>query len=274
MQALRSTILSFSFDGNNSVWVPAGDFFGTGYSLLENRSWYNYSSGTGAFVSTWVMPFRKSCTLAVINMGPEAVEIELSATQENYKWTSGSLYFGSAWHEYHSFSTAGSEFTGGTGKHSDLNINTLEGKGVWAGDGIVFYNTVDAWWGEGDEKIYVDGESFPSSFGTGTEDYYGYAWCRPEIFEHPFISQPLGSGNFHPGITINSRYRNLDAIPFEKSIRANIEMWHWLPAVVNSAHISYYYLSKAGTTTLKHDREAVKRRVESINSNSEDTKDQ
>ena len=46
-----------------------------------------------------------------------------------------------------------------------------------------------AWWGEGDEKIYVDGEKFPSHFGTGTEDYYGYAWCSPEKF-YARLSQP------------------------------------------------------------------------------------
>ena len=35
------------------------------------------------------------------------------------------------------------------------------------------------WWGEGDEKFFVDGEKFPSTFGTGSEDYFGYAWCHP-----------------------------------------------------------------------------------------------
>ena len=49
-----------------------------------------------------------------------------------------------------------------------------------------------AWWGEGDEKIYVDGESFPSLFGTGTEDYFGYAWSTPERFEHAYHAQTRG----------------------------------------------------------------------------------
>ena len=30
-------------------------------------------------------------------------------------------------------------------------------------------NPVIWWWGEGDEKVYIDGEEFPSIFGTGTE---------------------------------------------------------------------------------------------------------
>lgn len=78
--------------------------------------------------------------------------------------------------------------------------------------------------------------------GTGTEDYYGYAWCRPEIFSHPFIAQPSGSGNFHPGLTINMRYRVLDAIPFKSSISSNIELWHWLPATINYALTAYWYV--------------------------------
>lgn len=36
---------------------------------------------------------------------------------------------------------------------------------------------MDWWWGEGDEKLFVDGEKFPSTFGTGSEDYVGYAWA-------------------------------------------------------------------------------------------------
>ena len=53
--------------------------------------------------------------------------------------------------------------------------------------------TINWWWGEGDEKFYVDGERFPSTFGTGSEDYVGYAWSAEApfpMFESPFASQP------------------------------------------------------------------------------------
>ncbi|MFA7174788.1 MAG: DUF2961 domain-containing protein [Kiritimatiellia bacterium] len=61
--------------------------------------------------------------------------------------------------------------------------------------------------------MYVDGEAFPSHFGTGTEDYYGYAWSRLEYFEAPFHAQPSGAGNNKPGMSVNSRYRLLGDIP-------------------------------------------------------------
>ena len=126
--------------------------------------------------------------------------------------------------------------------HFDVNYVDLAGQGVYVGDALTVFNTVDAWWGEGDEKIFVDGEEFPSSIGTGTEDYYGYAWCRPEKFSHPFIAQPTGAGNFHPGMTVNMRYRSLDAIPFATEISSNIEMWHWVKTKMNFAMTAFWYV--------------------------------
>ena len=89
----------------------------------------------------------------------------------------------------------------------------------------------------------MDGEKFPSHIGTGTEDYYGYAWCRPEVFtDHPFIAQPSGSGNFVPGYSTNTRLRALDGIPFTKSIIFDMELWHWIKTRVNYAPVSFWYM--------------------------------
>jgi phage protein U len=46
-----------------------------------------------------------------------------------------------------------------------------KGRRVYVGDTLTIMNPEEQWWGEGDEKIWVDGEDFPSLFGTGTEDY-------------------------------------------------------------------------------------------------------
>jgi len=46
------------------------------------------------------------------------------------------------------------------------------------GDQVTVLNPDDGWWGEGDEKIYIDEDrdkKFPSHFGAGTEDFYGWA---------------------------------------------------------------------------------------------------
>jgi hypothetical protein len=260
--ALRSTVLKITFDGFQTVWVPAGDFFGTGYKKTSSKTWNSSVNGQMDMESYWLMPFRESAAVSLINYSEQTVKADLKVESSKYKWGNNSMYFGAAWHEYHKIQTAGSEATGGTGRHRDINFADIKGKGVYAGDAVTVLNTVDAWWGEGDEKIFVDGEPFPSSIGTGTEDYYGYAWCRPETFSHPFIAQPSGSGNFNPGLTINMRYRNLDAIPFESSISSNIELWHWLPAVINYALTTYFYVLPPYEINIKPDREVVKLHVE------------
>jgi hypothetical protein len=241
-QALRSTVLKITFDGLNTVWVPAGEFFGTGYKKTTSSTWNSKVSDSGQMESFWLMPFRNSASVQLINLGSHVVNTEIKVETVEYKWSSSTMYFGASWHEYYKIKTAGAESVGGTGKHIDINYADIKGRGVYAGDAITIFNTADAWFGEGDEKIFVDGEAFPSSIGTGTEDYYGYAWCRPEPFSHPFIAQPSGSGNFNPGQTINMRYRNLDAIPFKTSISANIELWHWAPTIINYALTSYWYI--------------------------------
>ena len=260
-QALRSTVIGIVFDGQRTVWVPAGDFFGTGFELYTSDTWYTSVNDDGTMMSEWIMPFRDSVDFRIHNYGEQTVNVNTELYFESYNWRKNSMYFGSSWHEYFNIQTAGAENSGGTGKHFDINYIDITGKGLYTGDAVTVYNTANAWWGEGDEKIFVDNEPFPSCIGTGTEDYYGYAWCRPEKFTHPFIAEPTGAGNFNPGMTVNMRYRSLDAIPFEEKISSNIELWHWAPTVINYALTSYYYIFLDAEINVSADEEAVSRPV-------------
>jgi hypothetical protein len=120
---------------------------------------------------------------------------------------------------------------------------------------------VGAWWGEGDEKIFIDGESFPSHVGTGTEDYYGYAWCRPEFFEAPFHAQPTGTGNLDGGFSVNSRYRSLDALPFSESIKVDMELWHWRSTRMNYAPATFWYARPGAKWNVEPDPKTAARPV-------------
>ena len=240
--ALRKTMIHISFDGRQTVNVPAGNFFGTGYSINPYRTYYSNVNSTGLMTISRLMPFSDSCTIDILNGTDNSIAIFAEVRTLPYEWDNSSMHFGASWNEYKDIETAGTTGTGGTGNHFDISFVTLRGKGVYAGDGVVVINTADAWWGEGDEKIYVDREVFPSSIGTGTEDYFGYAWGRPEHFSHPFITQPTGEGNLNSGISVNMRYRNLDAIPFNESIKSNIELWHWVKTKIDYSLVSYYYL--------------------------------
>ena len=255
-QALRSTVLSASFDGTETIWVPVGEFFGSGYQINPHQTWMNRSNEQGVMESHWVMPFQERCRLSYTNHGKEAIRIKGKVVLMDYQWKSSSLYFGSSWHEYRHLDSRDK-----AGNPIDLNFVNLRGKGMYVGDQITLFNTSYQWWGEGDEKIFVDGESFPSSFGTGSEDYYGYAFGRRESFSHPFISQPVGGGNEgntnDGGLTVNMRHRALDAIPFTSSINSNIELWHWAPARINYALTSYWYVHYPFDLNVIQDIESV-----------------
>lgn len=247
-QALRSTILKIKFDGQQTVWSPIGDFFGTGYQYRKSDTWYTTVTECGELKAYWVMPFHKKATITIINLGDQEVNLtKARLTYSDWKWSPSSMHFGASWHQYSDLYTGERKDMEGHGHPFDINYTTLQGRGVYVGDALTLFNTSYAWWGEGDEKIYIDGEDFPSHFGTGSEDYYGYAWVRPEVFtNHPFISEPDGSGNISPGYTINMRYRSLDAIPFQRSLKFDMEMWHWVSTKIDYAPTTFYYLKPGG----------------------------
>lgn len=257
-QALRSTVMSIRFDGERTVWVPVGDLFGIGYKAMPNDTFFTRCDEKGIMRAYWVMPFRTDCQVEFHNYGTQQVSIRGQIVHAPWKWDNRSLHFGAAWHQYSDVKT------GANGKSTpcDIVYTELIGEGRYVGDCLTLYNTVNGWWGEGDEKIYVDGETFPSHFGTGTEDYYGYAWCRPEVFTgHPFIAMPAGDGNLGVGYTVNSRYRTLDAIPFSQSLRFDMELWHWQEARMDYAPATMWYMRPGGVCRIEPDTAGVRRKV-------------
>ena len=255
-QSLRSVIIKASFDGQQTIWAPVGEFFGLGYSLNTHQTWMNMRDREGLMKSFWVMPFRKQCIISFINYGADTVNLKGNIGLSDYLWNKSSMYFGASWHEHYRIRSRTED-----GSPFDLSFVDITGKGVYVGDQVTLFNNTYHWWGEGDEKIFVDGEKFPSSFGTGTEDYYGYSFAREESFSHPFLSQPVGTGNMNWGPTINMRHRSLDAITFTKAIKPMIELWHWKDIEMNYALTAYYYIFPAYSNSVLPDIESVKRPV-------------
>jgi hypothetical protein len=241
-QALRSTALEMSFDGERTVWVPAGDFFGTGYKLSPYRTWYTHVASNGVMRSAWVMPFKKRCELTLHNLGTNAVTVSQGAlVTAPWRWDRRSMHFGAGWTELNRVSTRTA-----SGDHYDMNYVALEGEGVLVGTGVTLFNTACNWWGEGDEKVYVDDAVFPTHIGTGSEDYYCYAWGNGNFFDHPFLAQPEGEGANSIGLVINQRDRALDAIPFRTRLQFDMEMWHWADTVINYAPTTCWYMKPGG----------------------------
>ncbi len=241
-QAMRSTILAIEFDGRPAVWCPVEAFFGCGYQSHPYRTWYTDVTDDGRLRCYWVMPFEKECRIKLLNVSNQPVDVvEAEATVGPWEWDERSMHFHSTWHQLTKVRTfREGAHAPGAGAY-DVNYVEIQGRGVYVGDTLTIFNGADAWWGEGDEKVFVDGETFPSHVGTGTEDYYGYAWCRPEFFTSPFHAQPTGAGNLKAGYSVNSRYRALDAIPFTSSLKFDMELWHWADTIVNFAPATFWY---------------------------------
>jgi hypothetical protein len=263
-QALRSTVLKIQFDGEQTVWCPIGDFFGTGYKLSPYKTWYSEVTSDGTLSCLWVMPFSKSAVVTIKNLGNQDIKIEKFVVEtSDHKWTEQSMHFGAGWFEQNRLQSQidGKNNFGEEHGHFDVNYVTLTGKGVLVGNSVTLFNTIDAWWGEGDEKIFVDNEIFPSHFGTGTEDFYGYAWSNPAKFDHPYIAQPDGSGAMKSGHVVNLRYRGLDVIPFKQKLQVDMEMWHWQKTTINHAPVSYWYMIPGGESNIIPLPLAAKNRV-------------
>ena len=186
----------------------------------------------------WVMPFQKSGRLTLVNLGKQPVSANLDVSVSAWKWDERSLHFHANWRQQDPIHTR---------PFQDWNYLIATGQGRYVGDSLVVFNPVKAWWGEGDEKIYVDGETFPSHIGTGSEDYYNYSWGHTGLFQTPFANQPRCDGPGNQGYTVVNRTRSLDAIPFTKSLRFDIEIWHWADCKVGYAATTYWYARPGAT---------------------------
>jgi hypothetical protein len=239
-----------------------GDFFGTGYQIREVDTWYTHVTKDGLMRAYWVMPFKKKAVLRLYNYSDEPIRIKNGAIRAtSWKWDERSMHFGATWINYVNKFTGGRKSMTGDGEPFDFNYIHLKGKGVVVGDVLTLFNTAFGWWGEGDEKIYIDGEKFPSHFGTGTEDYYGYAWSAGEIFNEPFIAQPDGEGAQDPGYVVNLRSRSLDAMPFTSEIKFDMEMWHWQSTWMDFAPATFFYLKPGGQILVTPDRLGARQKV-------------
>ncbi len=243
VQALRKIVLTMQFDRQQTVESPLGDFFGTAPGPNPYASLMCGIEKDGEMWSHWHMPFRRNAVITFHNHGSDEAGVECVMSVVPHTWTERSLYFHAKWRI---------EFDVPARPMRDWNYLTVQGKGVFAGVAFNIANPVKNWWGEGDEKIYFDGQTFPSHFGTGTEDYYGYAWCCNEIFTHAYHNQPRcdGPGNYgHTGV---NRWHVIDRIPFTKDFRFDMELWHSNEhCKVTMAVIAYWYAMAGATDAFK-----------------------
>jgi len=228
-RALRQVIVKGFFEGapQPQVEAPIGDLFGSGPGVSPFDSLPTSVLPDGTMVCRFLMPFRTSARFVLDNRGDQTIRVAGQVALQSYNWREGtSMHFHAKWRVDHGL------LAGGGADSFDLPYLCARGKGVFVGAACMLLNPTGVptsggnWWGEGDEKIWVDDDTFPSLFGTGSEDYYNYAWSRPDLFSFAYCAQPLDTGPDNRGFVANIRWQILDALPFESSLDFYMELMH------------------------------------------------
>ncbi len=232
---LRELTLHIYWDGESqpSVWAPLGDFFGTAPGVNKYESFPLGMTDAG-FYCRWYMPFERGAQIKVTNDGDKERSIEFTISHAPLSKPIETLgRFHAKWHR-DAFLPDDPER-----RKIDWTMLKTTGRGRFCGVMLHVWNPRGGWWGEGDEKFFVDGEKFPSTFGTGSEDYFGYAWCNPTLFENCYHNQTISMNN-KGHISVN-RWHLTDNVPFQKSFEAAIEKYYPNTKPTLYAATSYWY---------------------------------
>jgi hypothetical protein len=237
---LRELTLEIRWDGEQqpSVWAPFGDFFGTAAGANPYVSLPSGLTRNGWWYSRWYMPFARRAEITLRNEGSEPRRLILCVEDAPLKRDPANLgRFHAKWHR-------DAFLPKDRARAIDWTLLTTQGRGRFLGVMLHVWNPRGSWWGEGDEKFFVDGEKFPSTFGTGSEDYFGYAWCNPGLFENAFHNQTISMGN--KGHICVNRWHLADNIPFQSGFEGVIEKYFPDTRPTLYASTVYWYLSAGG----------------------------
>jgi hypothetical protein len=243
-RALRQTVLHVSFDGypRGQVQSPLGDFFGAAPGVNPYQSLPFTVRADGAMISRFVMPFERSARIRLENLGDQTVTVTGSARTMPYAWDARrSMHFRARWRVNH-------DLVADPAAVQDLPFLVAHGQGVYVGTTSILLNPTPiptpygGWWGEGDEKVFVDDDARPSLFGTGSEDYYDYSWSSPDVFTLPYCGQARNDGPGNRGFVSDYRWHILDALPFAQRIGFYMELYsHERTPGFSYARTGYHY---------------------------------
>jgi len=247
---LRQLAFSIIWDNSRSpaVWAPLGDFFGSAPGINLYRSLPLGMSESG-FYSYWYMPFSENALIEIENDSEKLrnITFEIRFVRIPKDHADRLMRFHAKWHRGDYLYLDKKRFTKGGDRWPDWPLLLVKGKGRFCGIHLHVFNswktpdeqaetwwygrwdkkTIDWWWGEGDEKFFVDGEKFPSTFGTGSEDYIGYAWAAEPpfpMFDSAFACQPYIEIDANGHTSVN-RFHICDNIPFTQSFEGFIEKY-------------------------------------------------
>lgn len=241
-ESMRRLIVVGEFDGVQTIWCPLSDFATAGMGVPRSECHYVKYDASGDLTLWWVMPYRKSARIGIINLGDEVVDVEIGAAVEKYKWDNRSLYFHASWQSRTDVPLCGNPYTPTNAEcHDERSFEAKGGRGVFVGNLLSVYNHAKSWYGEGDAKIWVDDDSFPSIFGTGLEDYYNASWAPLVLYSTPYGGAVRADLASSQGYNAFLRTRLLDAVPFSEKICFDVEIMGWSPGKVDYDAATFWY---------------------------------
>lgn len=218
----QEMLLRIYWDGRAKpgVEAPVGDFFANCFGkrkevvslpvVVEDADSYN---------CFWHMPFQKSARVEIVNQSAKPIAL----LYYNIDWVEkpslpdNTPYFHAQYRQ---------EYPVEQGK--DYVVLDTKGKGHYVGTVLAVRTRSPAWFGEGDEKIYVDGEAKPSIWGTGTEDYFLSAWGL-KTTSTPYFGVPyFDQWGIVGGHTSAYRWHVNDPLVFNTGIKVTFEHFGWI----------------------------------------------
>ncbi len=227
----RFSILRFYWDDETepSVEVPVGDFFGMGWGEYAALNSLPVAVNPGsAFNSYWTMPFRKKCKITLENINTEKMVLyyQVDYTLTNVSADAG--YFHAQFRR--SNPTEGGFYT---------LVDGIKGKGQYVGTYMAWGLSNNGWWGEGEIKFYMDGDTkFPTINGTGTEDYFCGSYNFENKNKHQYEPFSTAYSGLHQVIQPDGLYKSthrfglyrwhiMDPIRFDKDLKVIIQDLGW-----------------------------------------------
>lgn len=212
---LAGLLIDGVFDGSKTMHMPLHMLAGVSSHVEDTQSLPATVNGR-QITLRWFMPFSTDCQLWVSNTTSQACNVTVDVWTKPIDASRYPLRFHANFIQHTGIKTDGGNI---------LTLAEAAGPGRIVGTVLGVDSRSDVWWGEGDHLIWLDDNARPAWHGTGTEDYFGFAWCSQGIFNHPFRGQTYIAGSQSHRIAHMHRYHILDQLPFQRWGRFQFEAW-------------------------------------------------
>ena len=215
-----------------SVECPLGDFFACGWGEYAQISSLPVCVNPGSsFNCYWEMPFYRKCRITLENRWNRAALLYFQIDYEKKRLPEDILYFHTYYHRSNPTQLM----------QPHVILPSVRGNGCYVGTYMCWGVNNNGWWGEGEVKFYIDGDTdYPTICGTGTEDYFGGSFNFENAATGQFKEYTTPYNGLPQVLRPDGAYRSqmrfgmyrwhiMDPIYFKSEIRAEVQAIGWTP---------------------------------------------